>query len=94
MGNKFWLNSITVNKAQQTVDKNYYQSDENFAKAKKRTLNSPAIFGETTNINVFNENASNRDLQARDICCRQRWCNGFSLPARRPLLPRAYSLRR
>ena len=70
MGNKFWLNSITVNKEQQTVGKNYYQSDENFAKAKKRTLNSPAIFGETTNINVFNENASNRDLQARDILAK------------------------
>ncbi len=70
MVNKFWLNAISVNANSKNVDKNYYQSDEEFTTAKNETLNSPAIFGENIVIKVADKNASNRDLQARDILAK------------------------
>ena len=67
---KFWLNAISVNNISSEVDKNYYQSDVNFTNAKKQTFASPAIFGEEVCVKVSDKEASNKDLQARDILAK------------------------
>ena len=66
----FWLNKIRTNREEQKVDKKYYTSDTDFQSAKEKTKNTPAIFGEEVVVNVTNNNATARDLQARDILAK------------------------
>ena len=71
------LKSISINgETDNKVKPKYYANDEKFKIAKELTRKSPEIHGETAVVEITDNGATSRDLQARDILAK--WIGGVS----------------
>ena len=68
----FQLNSVSVNGQNMSspIKPNYYANDDVFSQAKAKTAETPQVYGETTEVDVTDQNSSMRDLQVRDILAK------------------------